>query len=106
MAQKSRPPVRNRLLLRGMVGYNNVMEEPSMITFRTTTDVKDDRQVVLTLPPEVPTGQAELVVIVERPATNDKPPRTSLADWAEANTENWGNRLSSEDVEGFTDRRF
>ena len=35
-----------------------------------------------------------------------KQPRTSLADWAEANAEHWGDRLSSEDVEGFTGRRF
>jgi hypothetical protein len=77
-----------------------------MITLRITTDVKEDRRVVLTLPPEVPTGQAELVVTVESPAPENKPPRTSLADWAEANAENWGKQLSSEDVEGFTGRRF
>ena len=78
-----------------------------MITLRITTDVKDDRRVVLTLPPEVPTGEAELVVTVA-PQKNDKPkrPGTSLADWAEANAEDWGDRLSSEDVEGFTGRRF
>ncbi len=77
-----------------------------MITFRITTDVKDDRRVVLTLPPEVPTGQAELVVTVDSPAPEKKQPRTSLTEWAEANAEHWGNRLSSEDVEGFTGRRF
>jgi hypothetical protein len=38
-----------------------------MITFRVSTEVKDDRQVVLQLPPEVPTGQAELVVTVDSP---------------------------------------
>ena len=77
-----------------------------MITFRITTDIKDDHRVVLTLPPEVPTGQAELVVTVQTQAQVAKRPRTSLADWAEANAENWGDRLSSEDVEGFTGRRF
>ena len=77
-----------------------------MITFRTTTEVNDDRRVVLKLPPEVPTGQVELVVSVDSPAPDKKQPRTSLADWAEANAEHWGNRLSSEDVEGFTGRRF
>jgi hypothetical protein len=35
-----------------------------MITLRVTAEVKDDRRVVLTLPPEVPTGRAELVVTV------------------------------------------
>jgi hypothetical protein len=77
-----------------------------MITFEITADVKDDRRVVLALPPEVPTGQAKLVVTVDSPLPQSKLPRTSLADWAEANAENWGNRLSSEDVEGFTGRRF
>jgi len=78
-----------------------------MITFRVATDVKDDRRVVLTLPPEAPTGAVELIVTVDSPAAReDKPPRTSLADWAEAQAENWGTRLSSEDVEGFTGRRF
>jgi hypothetical protein len=78
-----------------------------MITFRIATDVKDDRQVVLTLPPEVPTGKAELVVTVASPTTREgMPPRTSLADWAEAHAESWGSRLNSEDVEGFTGRRF
>jgi hypothetical protein len=78
-----------------------------MITLRITTDVKDDRRVVLTLPPEVPTGQAELVVtIAPQKSTEPKRPGTSLADWAEANAEDWDDRLSSEDVEGFTGRRF
>jgi len=77
-----------------------------MITFRVTTDVKDDRRVVLTLPAEVPTGQTELVVIVAPPAVDGKKPRTSLSEWAEVNAENWGDLFSSEDVEGFTRRRF
>src|SRR5436190_9534813 len=67
-----------------------------MITFEITADVKDDRRVVLTLPPEVPTGQARLVVTVNSPPSDNKRPRTSLADWADANAENWGDRLSSE----------
>jgi hypothetical protein len=36
-----------------------------MITLRMKADVRDDRRVILTLPPEVPTGPAELVVTVE-----------------------------------------
>jgi hypothetical protein len=77
-----------------------------MITLRITADVQADHRVVLTLPPEVPTGRAELVVTVESPPAKTKRPRTSLAEWAEAEAENWGDRLSSEDVEGFTGRRF
>jgi hypothetical protein len=38
-----------------------------MITVRITTDVPDDRRVVLTLPPEVPTGRADMVVTVDSP---------------------------------------
>jgi hypothetical protein len=44
-----------------------------MITFRITTHIKDDRRVVLTLPPEVPTGLAELFVSVQQPAADNKP---------------------------------
>jgi hypothetical protein len=77
-----------------------------MITLRMTTDVKPDRRVVVTLPPEVPTGPANLVVTIESPQSKEKQPRTSLAAWADANAEDWGTNLSSEDVEGFTGRRF
>ncbi len=36
-----------------------------MITMRLTADISADRRVVLTLPPEVPTGKVELVVTVD-----------------------------------------
>ena len=77
-----------------------------MITMQITVDVKDDRQIVLTLPPEVPIGQTELVVRVTPKKNEGKKPGTSLADWAEANAEDWGDQISSEDVEGFTGRRY
>ena len=35
-----------------------------MITFRTSTEIREDRRVVLTLPPETPLGAAELLVTV------------------------------------------
>ena len=75
-----------------------------MITFRVSADVKDDRRVVVTLPAEVPIGKAELVVTVApyNGQGGSKAPSTSLADWAEQNAEDWGDQLSSEDVEGFT----
>jgi hypothetical protein len=78
----------------------------AMITMQVTVDVKDDRQVVVTLPPEVPTGKTELIICVGAMPTERKKPRTSLTQWAEANGEHWGDKLSSEDVEGFTGRRF
>ena len=77
-----------------------------MITMQITVEVKDDRQVVLTLPPEVPTGQTELVVTISPQPSAQKKPRTSLAEWAEANAEDWGDKIRSEDVESFTGRRY
>ena len=78
-----------------------------MVTFRVSADVKPDRRVVLTLPEDVPTGKAELVVSVA-PAceVSNKRPRSSLAQWADENAEHWGNRLSAADVEGFTGRSY
>jgi hypothetical protein len=55
-----------------------------MITLRITTDVNDDRRIILTLPPEVPTGQVELVVSVEARAAENQQPKPSRADLAEA----------------------
>jgi hypothetical protein len=82
-------------------------EEWEMITFRISADVSDDRQVTLTVPPEVPVGKNELVVtVVPRSGNEPKRPRSSLADWAEQNAESWGDRLNSEDVASFTGRRF
>jgi hypothetical protein len=77
-----------------------------MITIRIMAEVKEDHRVELALPPEVPIGRAELVVTIELPLLPKKRRRTSLADWAESNAEKWGTQLNSEDVEGFTDRRF
>jgi len=76
-----------------------------MISFRVSTDVKEDRRVVLTLPPEVPPGKTELFVSVSSANDEAKLPRTSLAQWAEQNAEHWGERLDAKDVEGFTGRR-
>jgi hypothetical protein len=78
-----------------------------MITFRISVNVSGDRQVTLTVPPEVPVGRNDFVVTVTtRPNETAKRPRSSLADWAERNAESWGDRLNSEDVAGFTGRRF
>jgi hypothetical protein len=57
-----------------------------MIIFHLTTDVKDDRRVLLTLPPEVPTGLVNLVVTVEGSAPENKQLPTGLADWMEVET--------------------
>jgi hypothetical protein len=78
-----------------------------MTTFRISANVSDDHKVTLILPPEVPAGTQDFVVtLATRASDKGKRPRSSLADWAEENAESWGDRLSSEDVEGFTGRRF
>ncbi len=51
-----------------------------MLTFRVTADVKEDRRVVLTLPPEVPTGEAELVVTVDSHNTERETARAAALD--------------------------
>ena len=67
-----------------------------VITFRVSAEVKDDRQIVLTLPSDVPTGRAELLVTVDPQSTSGvRRPRSSLADWAEESAEHWGQRLSA-----------
>jgi hypothetical protein len=79
----------------------------AMITFHLSTEVKEDHRVELTLPPEVPTGRADLVVSVSPSVGNgNKQPRSSLADWADQQAEHRGDRLNSADVAGFTGRRF
>jgi hypothetical protein len=76
-----------------------------MITARISADIHEDRRVVLTLPPEVPVGRSELIVsVTEEPQPKALRPRSSWSEWAEQNAEHWGDRLSSQDVEGFTKR--
>ncbi len=50
-----------------------------MFTFRTTADVPDDRQVIVHLPLEAPTGKAEVVVTVASDDT-EAPPSGSFRD--------------------------
>ena len=78
-----------------------------MVTFRISTEVRDDHRVELVLPAEVPTGKADLVVsVVSQPLTVAKRPRSSLADWADQQAEHWSKQLDSTDVGTFTGRRF
>jgi hypothetical protein len=51
-----------------------------MITMRITADIKDDRRVVLTLPPEVPTGQAELLVTIDSHGEGREASRAAALD--------------------------
>jgi hypothetical protein len=75
-----------------------------MITVRVSADIHEDRRVVLTLPPEVPTGRSELIVSITESRPEASRPRSSLADWAEQNAEHWGKQFSAKDVERFTGR--
>ena len=77
-----------------------------MDPFEITTDVPEDRRVVIVLPTSVPTGKAHLRVYVEpENGAADKRRRSSLADWAEKNAQPLGDLIRSDDVEGFTKRR-
>jgi hypothetical protein len=71
-----------------------------MITFRITTNVSDDRRVVLTLPPDVPTGEAELVVTVESPVAEAKQARPHLADRAAKRSPRNGKELARYPLRG------
>ena len=64
-----------------------------MFTLQITIDVKHDRQVMVTLPPEEPTGQTVLVISVTTLQAEKKKPRTSLAEWTEANGKHWGDKF-------------
>jgi hypothetical protein len=76
-----------------------------MFTCRISADINDDHRVVLTLPPDAPTGKQELIVsIAPAPETAACSSRSSLADWSERSAEHWGNLLNATDVEGFTGR--
>ena len=78
-----------------------------MDTFEVLADVPEDRHVVIVLPSTVPTGKAKLKVSVEAESPfESKPRRSSLAKWAEENAEHLGDRIRSDDVEGFTGRRL
>ena len=78
-----------------------------MSTIRFLARIADDGTIH---PPEgvrLAPGTAEVTVVQEVAAVETpKPPRTSLADWADQQAEHWGNRFSSADVELFTGRRF
>jgi hypothetical protein len=57
-----------------------------MITFRINADIRDDRRVVLVLPSEVPTGQAELTVMIEQPVSVSRRDQVGAAEWVEERT--------------------
>jgi hypothetical protein len=75
-----------------------------MFTFEQDVDVPADRKVVIQLPPNAPIGARLAVKFESQPRA--KRPRTSLAEWAEANAEDLGADVSSADVEGFTGRKY
>jgi hypothetical protein len=77
-----------------------------MYTIRFLTDIGAERQIVVTLPPEVPSGKTEIEIKFTPQIDQKKSPRTSLTEWAEEFAEHWGDRLKSTDVEGFTGRRY
>jgi hypothetical protein len=71
-----------------------------IITFQITADVKDDRRVVLTLPPEVPTGQMKLMVTADLVAPENQQPGMGLVDWAEVQADRNGSEQSRYPLRG------
>jgi hypothetical protein len=76
-----------------------------MFGFLQEVDVPADRKVIIQLPLDAPIGMT-LAVKFETKPQPAKRPRTSLADWAEANAEDLGGEVASADVEGFTGRNY
>jgi hypothetical protein len=90
-----------------------------MQSFQTVAQVADDGILTVVVPPEFPKGQVQVMLMpispdlpyiegVEAgiPYTQGKLPPTSLTEWAQTNTEQWGDQIRSDDVESFTGRRF
>jgi|WetSurMetagenome_2_1015567.scaffolds.fasta_scaffold981062_1 hypothetical protein len=77
-----------------------------MYTIRLLTDIGTDRHINLVLPPDAPTGKSEVELKITPQTERKKLPRTSLTEWAKEFSEDWGDRLNSTDVEGFTGRRY
>jgi hypothetical protein len=79
-----------------------------MSTIRFTTEIGNDQ---LIRPPEgvfLGPGKAEITIVPIAAATTNesKPPRSSLADWAEQEAEHWGSAVNSADVASFNGRSF
>lgn len=78
-----------------------------MSAIRFTAEIGED---CLIRPPEgvqLFPGKAEVIVVPLVPDANqEKPSRSSLADWAEQNAEHWGLDINSADVASFTGRSF
>ena len=91
-----------------------------MESFETVAHISNDGTLTLIVPPAFPKGEVRVTLTpisetdlpytrgVESgiPYTQGKLPRTSLAEWANKNSEHWGDQIRSDDVEGFTGRRF
>jgi hypothetical protein len=77
-----------------------------MYTIRLLADIGADRQINIVLPPDAPTGKSELELSIKPQTERAKRPRTSLTAWAREFAEDWGDRIQSTDVEGFTGRRY
>ena len=76
-----------------------------MTTIRISAELQDDRRLTVTLPAEVPLGKIDLLITVEaQNGTQVKPPRSSLADWAERNAEDECDAIKSDDVKSLTGR--
>lgn len=81
-----------------------------------TATVSEDRKLVVMLPQDVAPGLVEIDLTIRESSvglngasgddTKAEEPYFCLADWFEGQSEYWGDRIRSDDVEGFTGRRF
>lgn len=54
-----------------------------MPTFHFEAEVKDDRRILITLPPEAPLGKVQVRVSITPSDAAPRKGRSSLAEWAE-----------------------
>ena len=78
-----------------------------MMTLKISAEVTANHQLIVALPPEFAVGQKLDVEVTLRQSPNGEPyAQPGLLEWAEQNAEHWGDAIRSDDVEGFTGRRY
>jgi hypothetical protein len=87
-----------------------------LVTIRTRATVKKDRKLIVKLPAGAPTGDLDVEVTIQRHTANGvarsgKKKRApysepGLLEWSRENPGHFGDEMRSDDVEGFTGRRF
>jgi hypothetical protein len=102
--------------LRAASGIVIEEEIKEMVTFRIRATVQKDRKLVIRLPRNAPTGELDVELRIQPCGSNGKAPKfrkkngaysqPGLLEWSRENIGHFGNEMRSDDVEGFTGRRF